>query len=121
MYTVSEAEFEQMITRAMDELPNQLAHVDNMAIIVEPEPSQEQREQLHLHNGSLLFGLYEGVPLPGRGGGTKLLPDKITLFQKPIEAICNTKEELQAQIKRTLWHELAHYYGLDHKRIYELE
>jgi predicted Zn-dependent protease with MMP-like domain len=92
-----------------------------MAIVVEQEPTPEQRQQLHLHDGALLFGLYEGVPLPQRNGVSKLLPDKITLFQKPIEAIVSDHHELQKHIKHTLWHELAHYYGLDHKRIHELE
>lgn len=121
MHTVTDEEFQRMITKAMDELSKQLVHLENVAILVEDEPSSEQRQLLHLHDGTLLFGLYEGVPLPRRGGTKPMLPDKITLFKHPIEAICQNREQVQEQIKRTLWHELAHYYGLDHKRINELQ
>jgi predicted Zn-dependent protease with MMP-like domain len=114
-------QFESLISESMDELPDQLQHVENLAIIVEEEPDQSQRNRLHLFDGQLLFGLYEGVPLPARGGRSPMIPDKITLFKKPIEHICTNMSELKAQIKHTLWHELGHYYGLDHGMIHKLE
>jgi predicted Zn-dependent protease with MMP-like domain len=65
--------------------------------------------------------LYEGVPLPARGGMTKLLPDKITLFKIPLAMHSPDHAALQENVRHTLWHEMAHYFGLDHKRIHELE
>lgn len=121
MIEVSDQEFERLIAAAMDSLPKQFEKVDNVAIVVEDEPTLDQRRQLHLHDGQTLFGLYEGVPLPQRQGQAKLLPDKITLFKQPLQLVCNNIEELQEHIRHTIWHELAHYYGLDHPRIRELE
>jgi predicted Zn-dependent protease with MMP-like domain len=69
----------------------------------------------------LLFGLYEGVPLPQRNGVTKLLPDKITIFKKPLEFISSDLDDLREHVRHTVWHEVAHYYGLGHKRIHELD
>jgi predicted Zn-dependent protease with MMP-like domain len=77
--------------------------------------------QLKLYPNETLFGLYEGVPLPARGGMTKLLPDKITIFKNPALIYSRNAEELKEHIRHTIWHEVAHYYGLDHKRIHELE
>jgi predicted Zn-dependent protease with MMP-like domain len=68
-----------------------------------------------------LFGLYEGVPLPQRFGTTKLLPDKITLFKLPLLRYSRDLEELRDRVAKTVWHEVAHYFGLDHRRIHELE
>ena len=86
------------------------------------EPTLEQRRQLKLRCNSLLFGLYEGVPLTRRGTGvTMALPDKITLFKGSLLAISHDLESLKKHVKRTLWHEIAHHYGLDHDRIHALE
>ena len=76
---------------------------------------------LHLRHDQTLFGLYEGVPLSARQGEVRVLPDKITLFKNPLCASVNTMAELREQIRHTLWHEIAHYYGLDHARIHELD
>jgi predicted Zn-dependent protease with MMP-like domain len=65
--------------------------------------------------------LYEGVPLSQRQGVTRLFPDKITLFRGPLQWRANTLEELKEEIRHTLWHEIAHYYGLDHDKIRDLE
>ncbi len=120
MLEVSDNVFEKLIAEAMDSLPKQLAKVENVAIVLEDEPTPEQRAQLHLHDGQTLYGLYEGVPLPQRQGTTKMLPDKITLFKGPLLMHVFTLDQLRAQIRKTIWHELAHYYGLGHKRIFEL-
>jgi len=120
---LSDSEFDRLITRAMDELPQKyIKGLDNVAIVYEEVPDENQRAKTHLQENSLLFGLYEGIPLTKRGAGyTFVLPDKITLFKYPILAVSHTAEQLFEQIKRTLWHEIAHYYGLDHDRIHELE
>ncbi len=121
MIEVSHEEFEKLVTAAMDSLPKQFEKVKNVAIVVEDEPTPEQRAQLHLVDGQTLYGLYEGVPLPRRQGQSKLLPDKITLFKNPLQLHVSDTHGLQEAIRHTLWHELAHYYGLDHPRIRELE
>lgn len=115
-------EFDQIISDALDTLPEKYtSRLHNVAIIYEDQPSQEQREKLQLHCNQTLFGLYEGVPLPRRGGMQPILPDKITIFKFPMAYASNNLEELKKQVRHTLWHEMAHYFGLDHKRIHELE
>ena len=90
----------------------------NVAIIVEEEPTEEQKKQLHLLDGQTLFGLYEGIPLTNRSGNYGLIaPDKITIFKKPLEYSATTVEDLENKIKRTVWHEIAHHYGLNHENI----
>ncbi len=121
MITVNDEQFGEIIETAAGSLPGQFAHVENVAIVVEDEPSPEQRQQLKLQCNQTLFGLYEGVPLSRRQGTLKMLPDKITLFKKPLEASVQNLDELQRAVRHTLWHEIGHYYGLDHTRIHELE
>ena len=123
MMQLTDEHFDQLITRAMDELPQKyITGLENVAIIYEDEPSQQQKEKMKLDNNHLLLGLYEGIPLTQRGNGyTFVLPDKITLFKNSILAVVQDEAELFEQIKRTLWHEIAHYYGLDHARIDELQ
>ncbi len=122
MFLISDELFEKYLGEAIEAIPPPYdSRLQNVAFIVEDEPTKEQRLRLNLHPNQTLFGLYEGVPLPARNGALKLLPDKITLFRTPLLSVCHTKEQLREQIGRTLWHEVAHYYGLDHRRIHELE
>ena len=120
---ISDQEFDQLVTRAMNELPQEyITQLDNVAIVYADEPTDEQVERMKIDNNHLLLGLYEGIPRTQRGTGYNLvLPDKITLFKKPILAIVHDESSLLEQIKRTLWHEIAHHYGLDHDRIDALE
>jgi len=120
---LTDEEFDRLITRAMDELPQKyILGLDNVAIVQADEPTPEQVQKMKLDHNHLLLGLYEGIPLTQRGNGyTFVLPDKITLFKKQILAAVYNEMQLFEQIKRTLWHEIAHYYGLDHKRIDELQ
>ena len=120
---ITDQEFDELVTRAMDELPQEyITRLDNVAIVYADEPTDEQVQRMKLDNNSLLLGLYEGIPQTARGTGYNLvLPDKITLFKKQILASVNTKQALFEQVKRTLWHEIAHHYGLGHDRIDELE
>ncbi len=122
MIEVSDEEFQRLIDKALSELPGEHAkNIKNVAILYEDEPTPEQRQTLALRHDQTLLGLYEGVPLSQRQGMTRLLPDKITLFRKPLQWQANTSDELKEHIRHTLWHEIAHYYGLDHDRIYDLE
>ncbi len=119
---ISDKKFREIVGKAIDSIPAPYANrLQNVAFIVEDRPSIEQAKRLQLACNSLLFGLYEGVPLPQRNGAAKLLPDKITLFKKPLEFVSVSEADLAERIKHTVWHEVAHYYGLDHKRIHELE
>lgn len=122
MISVSDEQFDEIVTKAIAKVPEPYkSRIDNVAFIIEEEPSPEQLYKLRLFRGELLFGLYEGVPLPGRSGQTKVLPDKITIFKHPAEVVSQTIEELAAHIDHTVWHEVAHYFGLNHDRIHELE
>jgi len=123
MFTVTEQEFEQLVAEAIDAIPRKyFEKLDNVAFVVEDEPNSDQRIKLGLRSHQSLYGLYEGTPLTRRGANYSLvLPDKITIFKKPVETSSQSLEELREQIGHTVWHEVAHYYGLDHARIDELE
>lgn len=123
MQQVTDSDFENMIGKAMDELPEQyITGLQNVLVTYEDEPTPEQRRKLNLNCHQTLYGLYEGIPLTKRGNGYNMvLPDKITLFKLPMLAGAHDELALQAMVKHTLWHEIAHYYGLDHDRIHEIE
>lgn len=122
MLEISDEQFEAMIAEVMDEMPpTHIEAVKNVAVVYADEPTEQQREELALHHDQTLFGLYEGVPLPRRGGHTNYPPDKITIFKNPALHYSRNFAELRANVKHTVWHELAHYFGLDHDRIHELE
>lgn len=122
MLEVSDERFQQLIDIAFDKLPPEHRdNVKNVAILYEDEPTPEQRLKLELRHDQTLLGLYEGVPLSQRQGTTRIFPDKITLFKGPLTSAATTEHELQVEIYHTLWHEIAHYYGLDHPQIYDLE
>jgi len=123
MNELSDEQFERLISRAIDEMPESyIKHLDNVAITYEDWPNEHQTAKLRLRGDSLLLGLYEGIPLPQRGAGYNLvLPDKITLFKHPLLRVSHDEDSFYSQIKHTLWHEIAHYYGLDHDKIHEIE
>lgn len=113
---LSDEQFDALISRAMDELPKQyIERLDNVAIVMADDPTPEQIQRMKIDNNHLLLGLYEGIPLTQRGGGyTFVLPDKITLFKHPLMRVVRSEQEFFEQIKRTLWHEIAHHFGLSH-------
>lgn len=120
MHMITDEEFDALVTRAMDELPQEyIKGLDNVAILYADEPDEHQRDKSHLDHNHMLLGLYEGIPMTKRGTNyTFVLPDKITLFKLPLLAMAGGDPDvLFAQIKRTLWHEIAHFYGLEHKDI----
>jgi predicted Zn-dependent protease with MMP-like domain len=122
MQEVTDERFQELIDEALGELPKRsLDHLQNVAILFEDEPTDEQRVKLQLLPYQSLYGLYEGVPLPFRQGQPTTLPDRITLFKLPILASSADEAALKEQIKHTLWHEIAHYYGLNHDQIHEKE
>lgn len=116
------AAFDEYLSAAIDAIPPPYnRHLQNVAFILEDDPTPEQRRRLNLYPNETLFGLYEGVPLPARNGTVKLLPDKITIFKNPLLAASRSEQELRHNIGHTVWHEVAHYYGLDHAKIHELD
>jgi predicted Zn-dependent protease with MMP-like domain len=122
MIEVSDEEFQRLIDQALSELPGEhVKNISNVAILYEDEPTPEQREKLALRDDQSLLGLYEGMPLTQRQGMTRIFPDKITLFRRPLQWQAHDLNGLKEEIKHTLWHEIAHYYGLDHDHIRELE
>lgn len=120
---ITDQEFDRLITRAMDELPQEyITGLDNVAITYADDPTQDQVRKMHLDNHHVLLGLYEGIPLVRRGAGyTFVLPDKITLFKNSMLAVVSDEAALFRCIKQTLWHEMAHYYGLSHEQMDTLQ
>lgn len=122
MIEVTHEEFQQLINQALEELPGEhVKNIKNVAILYEDLPTEEQRLRSELRPNQTLLGLYEGLPLTKRQGMTRVLPDKITLFRIPLQWQASSINDLKEGIKHTLWHEIAHYYGLDHDKIRELE
>lgn len=125
MMHISDEEFSKMIDEAFMSLPEKytkLVKDQNVAIVYADEPTQEQREKMHLSKQQTLFGLYEGIPMTRRGAGYNLvLPDKITIFKNPIVENSQDIIDLKKQIRHTLWHEIAHHFGLDHDQIHRLD
>ena len=123
MLHISDDDFSKLIAKCMDELPEQyVTGMKNVLVTYEDDPSEEQRRKQQLQSYQTLYGLYEGVPLTKRNAGYQfVLPDRITIFKLPMTRSVSSMQELKVQVKHTLWHEIAHYYGLDHDMIHEIE
>jgi predicted Zn-dependent protease with MMP-like domain len=123
MFSVDEATFDQIVGAGIDAVPEKyLSRLDNVAFVVEDEPSMEQRQRLQLKAYETLFGLYEGIPLTKRGSNYNLvLPDKITIFKKPLEHASANLADLKERVRHTVWHEVAHFFGLEHQQIHRLD
>lgn len=115
--TMHREEFEKVVEEALEQLPDEFTrNLDNIDIAIEDLPSGQRA-----NSKMILLGLYQGVPLEKRSHYyAGVLPDKITLFQRNIEAVCKTRDEMIEQIKRTLLHEIGHYFGISDKRLREL-
>jgi len=116
-------EFEEAVVAALKRLPKFIKEkMENVDVVVEDRAPQDLVTEMGLHSPSELLGLYQGVPLDRRGFYYgNVLPDKITLFQVPIESICKTKEEVKEKVREVVIHEVGHYFGLDDERLRELE
>ncbi len=114
--------FETLVERALASIPAELrSRMDNVQIVVEGWPDEAHFAEAGLEAGETLFGLYEGVPLVERGiVAEPLLPDKITIFQGPLEEACESDEEIAEEIRRTVVHEIAHHFGIDDARLTQL-
>lgn len=117
------AHFRQLVREAVASLPPELlSRVENVDIVIEQRPTARDRKAAGLGPGQTLLGLYHGVPLTRRGheGYNLIPPDKISIYQEPIESICRSDEEIVEQVRKTVLHELAHYFGIDDDRLDEL-
>ena len=114
--------FEKLVNEGLKAIPKKfLEKLDNVDIVIEDEPTPYQLRKLRAREGFLIFGLYEGVPQTKRWHYGQVLPDKITIFKKPIERVARSEEEIKEIVKNTVWHEIAHHFGMDEKRVREAE
>ncbi len=116
-------DFEASVIRAMEALPPEFRdRLENVDIIVEDWPSAMQMRRMRLRHPAQLLGLYEGVPQTKRGQGYNMvLPDKITIFQKPIEAKCRSEKTIEDEIGRVVRHEIAHHFGIGDDTLRRIE
>ena len=115
--------YEQLVQEALDSLPDDLrSQLRNVAIVVEDRPSRRQLSEAGLRPPQTLFGLYQGIPQTGRGAWYgNVLPDKITIFRKPIEAYSHTWDDVVRMVRQTVLHEIGHHFGLSENRLRQIE
>lgn len=119
---LSRRKFEVLVLKALESIPDLIRErMQNVDLVIEDWPTDEQLVALGMEPDELLFGLYEGTPLIERGITVDpLLPDKITIFQGPLEDACETDREIEEEIRKTVVHEVAHHFGIDEERLEEL-
>ena len=114
--------FEEFVKAGIKAIPKKfLEKLNNIDIVIEDTATPYQLKKLRARKDSAIFGLYEGVPQTERWRYSQVLPDKITIFKKPIEEIARTEKEIKEVVKNTVWHEIAHHFGLDEKKVREAE
>ena len=115
-------DFERIVAEALDSLPGHFREkLDNVEVVVEPYADQQTLRLAGVKNPMQLLGFYHGIPLTERSHGyTLVLPDKISIYQQPIERMCHTPDAIRAQVRRTVLHELAHHFGISDDRLREL-
>ena len=116
---ITPGEFSELVAEGLEAVPEKFRRlISNVAIVVEEEPTAAQRRKLRLRADHDLFGLYEGVPQTARGGHYYwVLPDKITIFRKPILAHASSAEDVKQMVRDTVWHEIAHHFGMDEREV----
>ena len=119
---MTQEKFEEIVKEGIGAIPERfLEKLDNVDIVIEDEPTPYQLRKLRVRKSTIIFGLYEGIPQTKRWHYGQVLPDKITIFQKPIEEAVSSEEEIREIVKNTVWHEIAHHFGMDEKRVRETE
>ena len=120
---MTRAAFEQLVAEAVKLIPAKFRReMKNLALVVEEEPSAELLEEMEIEPPDSLYGLYQGTPLTERSWDfANALPDRITLFQRPIEEDCEDEDEIRIVIGETLIHEVGHYFGLSEEEIEAIE
>jgi len=122
MVALNREQFEALVEEAMTELPAEfLQHMHNVAVTVADWPSPGELKRAGVAHPLQLFGLYEGIPLTKRGAHYNLVaPDRIILYQGPLQMAAHSLPALREQIRRTVVHEIAHHFGIGEGRIREL-
>jgi len=116
-------EFDQLVERACAKIPRQFRRrLANVAFVVEAEPSREQLRAARVAPGQTLLGLYRGRPLTQRSvSDSFVMPDQIVIFQGPHERMARSPAHLEKMVEDTVWHEVAHYFGMDETRVRRAE
>ena len=112
-------EFDRLVERAYARIPGRFRkRLENVAVLVEREPSPEQLAEAGVGPGGILLGLYQGRPLTARSVFESFaMPDRITIFQGPHERLAGSPAQLRQMVEDTVWHEVAHYFGMDELRV----
>ncbi len=115
--------YELLVQETLNSLPDDLrGQLRNVAIVVEDRPSRRQLAEAGMRPPQTLFGLYQGIPQTGRGAWYgNVLPDKITIFRKPIEAYSRSWDDVVRLVRETVLHEIGHHFGLSENRLREIE
>ena len=115
--------FTRLVEEALTDIPRRFrAAMRNVAVVVEDEPPPHVLEEMEVEAGDTLLGLYQGTPLPERGWGYgNTLPDRISIYQRPIEDACEDDEEVRDCIAETVIHEFGHYFGMSEEEIEAIE
>ena len=115
--------FEAFVVRVIENLPPEFrSKLENVDVIVEDWPTPRQLKKVRLSHRSQLLGLYEGVPQIKRGRRYGMvLPDKISIFRKPVEAQCHSDQEIEVQIAEVVRHEIAHHFGTSEETLSKIE
>ena len=116
-------QFYDLVMKAIDDLPPEFRdRLENVDVIVSDWPTPVQLARSNIRSRFGLLGLYEGVPHTRRGPGYGMvLPDKITIFRKPIEARCHSWKEAEGEVRRVVRHEIAHHFGIDEQKLRQIE
>jgi len=114
--------FQELVDKAVQNLPAKIFdHLDNVEVVVDDRPSPNQLRKYGLKPNQILLGLYEGVQQTRRSSNYGMvLPDKITIFQQTIEAVCRSDEEVIAEVEKVVKHEIAHHFGISDARLREI-
>ena len=123
MQKLNRRKFEKIVKKGIKAIPERfLQKLNNMAIVIGDEPTPAQKKKLNIRSNWTLFGLYEGIPQLSRGANySAALHDKITIFQKPIEAAARDEENIKEIVKNTVWHEIAHHFGMNEVQVRQAE
>lgn len=122
MRSVDDRQFELLVNQGLEAMPEEFVEkLKNVAIVIEDEPHPDQLKNTGTGKGMTLFGLYEGIPQYKRVHNPIALPDKISIFKGPLTRAAHNNDHLKRLITNTVWHEIAHHYGLGHGKIHELE
>ena len=115
--------FEKLAEEALAQIPKKFKKlISNLAVLVEEKPSREIFEKTGSSPLSSILGHYHGVPFKHRGPFYgNIPPDVIVIYQKPIESICSTEEEIKKKVREVVFHEIGHYFGLSDKELREIE